>query len=87
MAVLAVNIGDIMKGAMIMDYEYQAKFVGYAEQVSSLLLFVYRDLTVGIFRGILIIQKKFYGTESERSLRNTNTLMTYLHYSKGSYSF
>ena len=78
MAVLAVNIGDIMKGAMIMGYEYKAKFVGYAEQVNSLLLFVYRGLTIGIFRGILIIQKKFYGADA---------LMAYLHHSKGSYSF
>lgn len=33
MAVLAVNIGDIMKGTMIMGYEYQEKFVDKANEI------------------------------------------------------
>ena len=33
MAVLAVNIGDIVKGAMIMGYEYQEKFVDKANEI------------------------------------------------------
>ena len=33
MAVLAVNIGDTMKGMMIMGYEYQEKFVDKANEI------------------------------------------------------